>query len=209
MSREARSSFCRLSVNEVTSCPCWELEWSKRSCAGLGKHSFASPVPEHLRNLQNWLGCQKWVSLDLYSLCRDKFYGSANRKRFKTTALDQKCFSRSCFFLPLSGSRCWNIQQNSFSLFFFLTHWVSQGQSAAKKSQCFPPSEKHPIATLNINWEKSLICSLRLFWFFNCFLFPRTWVSSTLEGHGSFSVLWAWWEGLLCFGKWSSSSIYS
>lgn len=121
MSREAKSRFCRLSVNEVTSCPCWELEWSRRSCAGLGKHSFASPAPEHLRNLQNWLGCQKWVSLDLYSLCRDKFYGSANRKRFKTTALDQKCFSRSCFFLPLSGSRCWNIQQNSFSLFFFDT----------------------------------------------------------------------------------------
>lgn len=146
---------------------CWEEnQSSKESCAGLWKYNFASPAFEHLRDLQSWLRWEIWLSVGLYLLCREKFYGSANRKRFKITALDQNCFSRSCFFLPLSGSRCWNIQQNCFSLFFFFDTLSFTQSICRKEIPVFSPTANHPIATLSINWEKSSICSFSIFWFF-------------------------------------------
>lgn len=156
------------------------------ACVGRGKLCSAFLMFEHL---QGWLCWESWLSVGLNLLSREKFYGSVNRKRFKTTAPDQKCFSRSCFFLPLSGSRCWNIQQNSSPFFFSpLTHYVSHSQSLAKKSQCFSPTENHPTATLIINWMKSSICSLNLFWYFKLLpFFPKTWISSTHGEQGSIS----------------------
>lgn len=57
MSREARSRFCRWSVNGVISCPCWELKWSRRFLGRPGKAQLCLFCSWTSKEPPRWLGC--------------------------------------------------------------------------------------------------------------------------------------------------------